>query len=255
MIQPNIIKGLKEFNDSPFTILSVYLGTDTLQAPSAEVLSTQLHSLIHQNLNNEQRVAFKDDIKRIEKYLSNYIPSARSIVFFTAGKNLWEVANLEFSMPANLSIGNSPVIKPLVESLQTHSKYLVLLVDREKARMFSVEQGEIVDRSQFIEGFVPPRVKSTGRDGILNQSDTNFRRNENLLKQHIDIAAKAVAKFTSANDINFVIIGGHAEMFKKVADSLPANLKSKVVAGFITEVNIPLNDILIESKKIAATIN
>jgi hypothetical protein len=255
MIQPNTVTELKEFNDSPFLILSVYLGTDTLQAPSAEMLLTQLHSLIHQNLDNDQRVIFKDDIERIEKYLGNYIPTARSIVFFTAGKNLWEVANLEFSMPANLSVGNSPAIKPLVKSLQTHSKYLVLLVDREKARMFSVEQGEIVDRSQFIRGFVPQRVKSTGRDGVLNQSDTNSRRNETLLKRHIDMAAKAVIKFVNANDINFVIIGGHAEMFKKVADSLPANLKSKVVAGFVTEVNIPLNDILIESKKIAATIN
>jgi len=255
MIQPGTIQKLKGLNNSLFPILSIYLGTDTIQAPSAEILLTQLHSLIHQHMDSEQRTTFKNDIKSIEKYLGNYRPSFRSIVFFSAGKNLWEVANLEFSMPASLSIDNSPNIKPLINSLQTHSKYLVLLVDREKARMFTVDQGEIADRTQFIEGYVPPRVKATGRDNILNQSDTNFRRNENLLKQHIDIAAKAVAKFVNANDINFVIIGGHAEMFKKVADSLPANLRSKVVAGFITEINIPLNDILRESKKIAATIN
>jgi len=254
MIRPNAIKELKGFNDSPYQILTVYLGSDSVQAPSAEVLLTQLHSLIHQNLSSEQRVTFKSDIERIEKYLSNYIPSARSLVFFSAAKQLWEVVDLEFSMPMSLSVNNSPNIDQLVESLQNHSKYLVLLVDREKARMFTVEQGEIVDRSQFIKGYVPQKIKATGRDNLLNQSDTNFRRNDNLLKQHVDIAAKAAAEFTKTNNINFVIIGGHAEMFKKVTDSLPSNLRTKIVAELVTEVNIPLNDILIESKKIAATI-
>jgi hypothetical protein len=51
-----------------------------------------------------------------------------------------------------------------------------------------------------------------------------------------------------------VIIGGHSEMFKRVAASLPAELRSKVVDSFVTEINIPLNEILMESKKIAATV-
>jgi len=255
MIQPDTIKKLNGFNNSSFQILSVYLGTDSTQAPSGEVLLTQFHSLVHQDLSSEQRSEFKSDIDRIEKYLGTYIPSARTLVFFSAGDNLWEVASLEFSLQSGLIATSSPDMNPLTEALQKYSKYLVLLVDREKARMFSVEQGEIVDRSQFIKGYVPPRIKSTGRDNPFNQSDTNFRHNEQLLKQHIKYAADAVVKFTSANDINFILIGGHAEMFKKVADSLPANLKSKVVADFVTEVNIPLNDILLLSKKVAATIN
>lgn len=254
MIQPDTIKKLNGFNSSSFQILSVYLGTDSTQAPSGEVLLTQFHSLIHSDLSNDQRTEFKSDIERIEKHLNNYVPSARTLVFFSAGDKLWEVVGLEFSLHTGLVVTNSPDMNPLTDALQKYSKYLVLLVDREKARMFSVEQGEIIDRSQFIRGYVPPKIKSTGRDNLLNQSDTNFRHNELLLKRHIQYASDAVVKFTSADDINFIIIGGHAEMFKKVADSLPANLKSKVVAGFVTEINIPLNDILIQSKKIAATI-
>jgi hypothetical protein len=121
--------------------------------------------------------------------------------------------------------------------------------------MFTVEQGEIVDHSEFIGGYVPQKVKSTGRDISGGDGDINFRHNEELLQRHIDLAAKAVTKFTKAGDIHFVIIGGHAEMFKKVAKSLPSSLQTKVAGSFVTEVNIPLNEILLESKKIAATIS
>ncbi len=255
MIQSNVIEKLSKLEKSDFQILTVYLGTDTLQAPSSEMLLTQFHSLIHKKLNTVDRTIFKSDIQRIEKYLEAHVPSFRSLVFFSAGKHLWEVASLEFGMPAKITIDNSPDTTKLVESLQKHSKYLVILVDREKARMFTVEQGEITDQSEAIGSYVPPRVKATGRENFKNQTDTNFRHNEVLLKRHIDSVAKAITKFTKTNNINFVIIGGHAEMFRKVADSLPASLQSKIIVGFVTDVNAPLNKILRESKKIAASIS
>ena len=253
MIQPSMIEKLKTYNSPLSLVLSVYLGNDTVQAPSVEYLLTQFHSLLHGILTKEERVIFENDIKHIEEYLSDYVPSARSLVFFSAGQKLWEIVSLEFPLPMSLSVNSYPNIKPLVQSLQKYSKYLVLLVDREKARMFTVEQGEIVDYSNFT-GYVPQKIKATGRDGVISQSDTNFRHNEVLLKRHIDRAVQAVVAFTEANDIHFVILGGHSEIFKKVAKSLPKDLRVKIAGSFVTEVNLPLNEILRESKKIASTI-
>jgi hypothetical protein len=254
MIKPGIIKKLKTYDDSPYQILSVYLGVDSIQSPPGEFLLKQFHSLIHQNLSKEQRTIFENDIKRIEEYLNDYIPLARSLIFFSADDKLWEVVELEFYLPENLSVGTSPTIDPIIQSLQKYSKYLVLLVDREKARMFTVEQGEIVNHSEFKGDYVPQKVKSTGRVISGGNYDTNFRHNEELLQRHINNAVRAVEVFTKNEDIHFVIIGGHAEILEKVIKSLPTNLQNKVVNSFVTEVNIPLNDILLESKKIAATI-
>ena len=255
MIKSSIIEKLKTYNDSSFQILSIYLGADTVQSPSGEFLLKQFHSLIHQNLSKEQRAIFGNDITRIEKYLIEQIPLARSLIFFSAGKQLWEIVELEFYVATDLSVGTSPNIGPMLQSLQKYTKYLVLLVDRKKARMFTVEQGEIIDRSELIGDHVPQKVKSTGRDISGGDGDIHFRYNEELLQHHVDLAAKAVTKFTKNNDIHFVIIGGHAEMFKKVIKSLPTSLQEKVVSSFVTELNIPLNDILLKSKKIAATVN
>ena len=254
MIQPNVIKDLTKLENSPFPILSVYLGEDSKQAPSSELLTTQFHSLVHK-LTNDQRAEFKSDIAKIEKYLHSYTPSYRSLVFFSAGDNLWQVANLEFAMPAKITVSNSPDLESLIKSLESHSKYLVLLVDREKARMFTVEQGEIIEKSEFVGDPIPQKKKSTGRDSQINQADTNSRRDDNNVKKHIETIAKSVAKFTNANDISFVIVGGHADMFRKVADALPTSLQSKVVVGFVTDINLPLAEIMRQSKKVAATIS
>lgn len=254
MIKSGVIEKLKTYNNSSFSILSVYLGADTVQAPPGELLLKQFHSLEHQNLDKKLRVAFESDINRIEKYLGEYIPSARSLIFFSAGKRLWEIVELEYYVLDSLSVGTSPNIDPLMGSLKKYTRYLVLLVDREKARMFTVEQGEIVDHSDFMDKHVPQRVKPTSRGVSGGNDDIYFRHNEELLQQHVERAVKAVEAFTKVNDVHFVIIGGHAEIFKKVMKSLPSNLRAKVVSTLVTDVNMPLNDILLESKKIVATI-
>jgi len=253
MITLATIKILKAYNDPDHQVLSVYLGEDTKQSPMGEFLLSQFHSLLHSYADKDSRSHFDADIKRITSYLSDYTPKARSLIFFTAGEKLWQVIELEFSLPARLSVNASPEISPIIDALLKYSMYLVLLVDREKVRMFTVEQGELVDHSDYVGGYVPHHAKTTGQEP--NQAgDTIFRHNETLLTRHIALVAKAVAEFTKAKDVHFIIIGGHAEIFKKVAASLPPRLRSKIVDSFVTEINIPLNEILLESKAIAARV-
>jgi len=253
MITPATIKKLRTYDDPAHQVLSVYLGEDSLQSPSSEFLLSQFHSLLHKYFDKDLRREHEDDIRLISEFLGDYVPKARSLAFFTAGKELWQVVELEFSLAAGLTLSASPNIKPIIEALPRYSKYLVLLVDREKVRMFTVEQGELVDHSDYVGGYVPHHAKSTGREPI-GGDDAVFRHNETLLKRHIALVAKAVVEFTKAQDVHFVIIGGHSEIFKKVVAALPMWLRSKIVNSFVTEINIPLNEILLESKKIAATV-
>jgi peptide subunit release factor 1 (eRF1) len=254
MITPSTINSLKSYERSNFQIMTVYLSDAGMRAPSGEYLLSQFHSLVHRYLDKAMRIEFAEDIDRIQKSLREHTPKARSLVIFSAGDKLWRVVSLEFALPASLTISTSPHLDPLLQALPQYSRYLVLLVDREKARMFTVEQGEMINHAEYIGDNVPQKTKSTGRDFAVGGSDASFRYNEVLLQRHIDKAAQAVAKFTRSQTVHFVIIGGHSEMFKRVAASLPPGLRSKVLNNFVTEINIPLNDIMIESKKIAATV-
>ena len=255
MIEASKINEIEKYNDSNFPILSVYLGVDNLQSPAKKFLETQFHSMIHEQLDDNQRSIFQDDIKKIEDYLASYTPVNRSLVFFSAGKNLWEVIGFEFSLPAKITVGVSPDLEPIVLAQKKYSKYLVLLVDHQKARVFTVEQGVITEQRNFSDSYVPQKRKMTGRDLNANKDDLMSRHNEAQIDLHIKYVCEEAAKFAEAKGINFLIIGGHDEIIKRVIKALPPELKKIMAGSFITEINLPLNEILIESKKVAAAIN
>lgn len=255
MIEAKTLEKIKKFENSAFPILSVYLGADTAQAPTGDFLQKQFHSLLHQYLSKDQRAEFEQDITRINEYLQNYIPFARSLIFFSAGEKLWEVAKLEFYLSEKIKIDNSPYILPIMSGVSRYSEYMVLLTDREKTRMFTVEQGEITEYSEFEGSYVPQRASSTGKGSLPSQIDVNFRHNEAMLDRRLDLSANAVAKFIKNKNIHFIILGGHKEMFKRVEESLTKDIRSKIIGNFVTEVDIPLNEILDKSKQIAEEYN
>jgi peptide subunit release factor 1 (eRF1) len=255
MINPYEIEILKQFDNSSFQIMSIYLGADGVQPPTGEFLLKQFHSLLHQRISRQQRLNFYDDIKHVEKFLIEYRPFARSLIFFSAGKKLWKVEELESFLPTTLKINTSPYLDPLIQSLKKYSKYLVLLIDRQKVQLFTVEQGKLIEQLNLVDKSVPQKVKSTSRVISRGNSDINFRRNEELLWRHVERSVKAVVKVAKDNNIQFIVIGGHKEMFKKVTKALSENYGLKIAGNFVTELDIPKSQILYDSKRIAATIN
>jgi hypothetical protein len=255
LITHTTLNALKKYNKTKQPVLSVYLGSEANRAPSSEILLTEFHSLLHSGTTHENRAQFAADIDRIESFLGGHIPSSKSVALFSSGDDLWEPVNLEFYLPPELVIGDVPYLGPIDEALEKYSMYLVLLVDREKVRMFTVAQGEMVDCSEYTDDSVPPVTRATGRGRGDARSDIDVRHNELLLGKHIEKIAHKVAIFTENQNIRFVILGGHSEMFKRVAESLPIALRNKVLDKFVTDINIPLNDILRESKQIAASLS
>ncbi|MCL4417156.1 MAG: hypothetical protein M1365_10730 [Actinobacteria bacterium] len=134
-------------------------------------------------------------------------------------------------------------------NLDKHHKYLVLLADREKARLFTVHLGKIAEQKDFFnKGEVPQNVKAKKID--YGREDKIFRHIEQHLHYHLQMIAKKTREFIQGKNIRFIILGGHKEMLPKIKKHLlyPAN---KMVKGkFVTELNIPLADILKHSKKI-----
>lgn len=132
------------------------------------------------------------------------------------------------------------------------NKYLVLLIDREKARMFTVYHGKIEDQKDIFDGEVPQDVKAKKID--WGRDDKIFRHIQQHLHYHLQFVAKAALEFAKGKKINFIILGGHKEMIPKMKAHLLYPLNKIVSGEFVTELNIPLNKVLLLSKKIVARI-
>lgn len=249
------IKKLREFSNSPFPILSVYLGTTGTKTPISSSISSIFHSLIHQTLGEEEWKKFRKDIRRVDEYLKTAYDSRgnRSIAFFTADKKLWEILEFEFYLPPLCTVSYSPYIQPIIEALDEYKPYLVLLADREKARLFTVYLGEMQEHKNVLDGQVPQRVKHG--DDTWDQQGKIMRHIEDHLHRHLKLIARETREFAKDYPVSFVIIGGHKDIIPKVKKHLTYPLNKLVLGEFVTELNIPLNEVFLHSKEIAQGIN
>lgn len=245
------IQKLKTCNGSDFPIITIYLGRAGKKTFNTEVIVAQFHSLIHQTLDGKDQKQFKKDIERITHFLREQYDSRgkRSIVFFTAGDKLWNVIDFEFYLPPLCIVLHSPYLKPILEAFDTYTKYLVLLVDRKKARMFTVHLGQIEEHTDVFDGLVPQKVKHG--DDTWDAQDKIFRHIEDHLHRHLKLVAQATSEFIKDKNVHFIILGGHKELFTKVKKHLSGHLRKMVLGEFVTELNIPLNTVFLKSKKIA----
>lgn len=241
--------------DEQFQILSVYLSSAGKRIPYPDFFLSQFHSLIHRTLSDTERKKWQKDIEKIVDFLHESIhrSNVRSYVFFSSGKNLWEVLDFEFELPPSCRILKEPYFEPLEESLNSHQKYLVLLVDRKKARLFTVNLGKIEEKKDIFVDMVPQNVKAKKID--YGRDDKIFRHIEDHLHNHLKLIADATKEFLRGKDIHFIIVGGHREMIPKIKKHLSYPFNKMVLGEFVTELNIPLAQILLHSKKIALGIN
>ena len=109
--------------------------------------------------------------------------------------------------------------------VKKHNKYLVLLVDRKRARMFTMSNGVVEADEELIINDVPQKVKHG--DDTWDAQNKIFRHIEDHLHRHLTLIAQNTASYAKKNNINRVIIGSHKPLFSKIKKHLPYPLNKK----------------------------
>ncbi len=245
------IQKLRTYKDSKFPILTIYIGFEGKKTPNIQRILSEFHSLIHAGLSTFQRDQFKKQIERAEEQLRNDVDThgVRSIAIF-ASRDLFEVLEFEFPLPSVCKVSNSAYLAPVIDQAQGYNRYLVLLVDRKKARIFTVHLGEIEEYEDFIVDIVPQEVK-VEEEHYYGRSNKISRHIDDHLNRHLKIVAEKVKEFMEGKRINFIIIGGHEEIFEKLKKRLPKYIREKIEGEFVIELNVPINNVYLASKKVA----
>lgn len=122
-------------------------------------------------------------------------------------------------------------------------RYLVLLVDRKKAKLLIVSSGKIEEHKDILIDNVPQNVKAKKID--YGREDKIFRHIEQHLHYHLQLIAKETKEFIRGKDISFILLGGHKELLPKMRTHLKYPLNKMVKGKFVTELNIPLGNIML----------
>src|SRR5581483_4843932 len=145
MIRTADLERLVTFNGGRHGVLSVYLNL----APARQ-------------LRRSYRTAFNDLVKRLEEYLDAEPPRGQGLALFScAPRDFWQAYHLPVPVADDLRFGATPYVRPLLDVLDEYERFVVALVDKEKARLFSVFMGEIEEERELFD-VVPGRHDQGG---------------------------------------------------------------------------------------------
>jgi peptide chain release factor subunit 1 len=191
-----------------------------------------------------------DDLEKIESYITtNKRIFKKGLALISSQESkFWKEFHLAIPVKNEIVIDKKPYIKPLLDILDNHQRYAILLVGRDFARFFIIHLGEIEEYSELYTKDVPGRHK---KGGWFALSEKSYERH---IDYHVSLHLKDVLKqmetFLSREYVGRLIIGGSEEAVTKVKAMLPSNMADKLTGTFQADMQAGTKEILQKAEPI-----
>ncbi|MBI5034924.1 MAG: hypothetical protein HZB51_30735 [Chloroflexi bacterium] len=240
------LETLSKFSGSQNPVLSLYLGVQ-LSENRKDKLRTKLNQLIHEQglalrgESKEKQRAVKAHIDKVMKWFeTEYDETGRGVAIFSSNHNgLWQTFRLPLAVRDQLVISDRPYVRPLMMLTDESAHYLVLLLDKQTARLFIVYLDEIQEYDEFKDEFVP-KPKSGPGDSV----DKIQRHYEAIVLSHVKHAIQVVERYWQRESYDGIIVGGTENPLAQLHDHLPKAFRERLVGEIAVPVNAPLDQVL-----------
>jgi peptide chain release factor subunit 1 len=215
-------------------ILSVYIDRRTGTGFwNAEDLA-RLAKAVMKDLPAEEAVpeggAFEKATQAVLAALDDGSFRERSVAVFTGSSG--RLKTLEWNLPvvSQARWGRTAYLLPLLEAVGGRPRWGVVLVDRAKARLFTMDLGSLEEERDATNPEPAQRVASTGTDQALTMNLQ--RRADEHVHLHIKRVAAALDEMSRAGRFERLILGGPTEPASRLHETLSPRL-AEAFAGFI----------------------
>jgi len=185
--------------------------------------------------------------RRVREYVeAETHPRARTLVLFAAEDGLFEVYRLHVDVPESFRWGD-PYVAPLTLVMDEYEPYGAAVLDAERFRYFVVSplasprEGEEVKANGFRELDVHPRQP-------YPRSGTDFepasRRTEAHIHRFYNELGKLTRDVTFREGVRRLILAGPRERTAEFRETLPNELKDRVVAEEHIDLGAPEGELL-----------
>ena len=234
MISKADIDALVERKAVPGTaVLSAYLDIDQSKAVNLsrqfEVALGSLLAAVAAGLKPEQQENFAADAEPARRFVAGLEPRAKGIVIFSdASEDFFWSREIHVEVRNRARWTDSPYVAPLLEIMDEHERYGVVLLDKESARLFTVFIGEIEEHHDAMAPAPVRHYKASGTDHMLSES-----RFQHKAAMHVHWHAKHVAqsldKLIDQYDFDRLLLGGPVEATSELQHLLSKRARSRVV--------------------------
>ena len=249
------VESLMERASQPASpVLTVYLDTDKSNVVNVnrafEVVFRNMLRDVEQFEDKGKQQQLEQDAERVQSFLDDYRATKRGLVMFSdASEGFFDVRKFEIRVPNILTWRDTPYVRPLLELIDEHERYGVVLTDREHARLFSIFLGEIKEHKEVFAKADVTHIKSAGQDHAWSQM--NIQRKADLhARWHLKEVVQMMSRLAQALNFDRLILAGPVEATNELQDLLPKALRARVVRKIALPVEANSAVVLEETSKI-----
>jgi len=232
MISRKQVIDLLHFDAAAHWVVSYYMGIGVARAQrkANEIVAKDVTK---QAINlaaptGEGRKDVEEDVQKILNFVKmEFKGKAKGLAIFSSKKaGLWQVYRLPVTMPDRCVINHSPFVLPMLRIVDESRRFCVVVTDTEKARLFTMYLGEIIERSEIFD-VVPGWHKQGG------WSQARFQRHiEDLVNRHLKHVADTIFDLHKSEGFGHLVVGGSQEVRTRLFQILHSYLQ-KIIAGYM----------------------
>lgn len=160
---------------------------------------------------------------------------------------LEEIKQIELPFAASAHWRRGAFLRPIVEAMDEHERYAVVLVDTKRARLFTVYVGKLTEYEDLISE-TSQRTRSMGADQMRAQKRRD-RRHDEEVASHAKKVIDALHDLALHSPFDRLIVAGTPKATSQLVRLLPKRLRGKLVGTVGMSVGASKKEIL---KKILA---
>ncbi len=216
----------------------------------------------HKDLEHEVEVTLKGvksqadgqpsverDLHRIERYVRDELDRSRVrgvAIFACSADDLWRVVELPVPVRTRVVVNHAPVVGQLESLLQEHESIGVLMADRQRARMFVFELGELVERSELFEQL--PR--ETDVRGLRDRGGDHPEALTAHTRQHLRNAAQVAFAVWSQHPFSHLAIAAPDDLAGQLESDLHPYLAERLAGRLAVPVTADDAQVLAAAQQI-----
>lgn len=244
VITEDAIRELAAFRADDAPVTSCYLDVDGRRMVRHQDYEQELDRLLRsarERANGTESV--HRDLQRIEEYVKGGFDRSRTrglAMFSCSARDFWRAIQLPVPVRSRIVINAAPAVGQLELVMQDFDRFGVLLADRQRARMFVFELGELTDHSELFEAL--PRDYDHRGHG-----DQGYEREQHhvdeLAAQHLRHAAQVAFCVWQERGFEHFTIGAPDPIAHTLENDLHPYLRSRYRGRINVQVGASLDEI------------
>lgn len=177
---------------------------------------------------NGKRRSLEVSLDSVQKWLDEEFDEANrgAAIYVELGGEVIAALQLPEPVENHIAIGDTPVVLPLLETIEREGRYVIAEVDREHLKLLAVAFGRVVDQRAVEPEPIP--VAHDVQAGGYSQKNIQNRKAEET-KHFLRDFADELDHFCSRHSPEGVILLGTDENVARFREQLPQSLDERVV--------------------------